>query len=160
MFETLSLAMRGNQNARKKIKTTILGGALGAGAGAAFAKAVASGAKENAKAFRKQSLNTIVPKILATEALNKAIKNSNRAVKFANKSAAGKMAKQASEMMNVTTNKMKVATEKLYAAHAIKPIAIRNAKKSLEIAKLVGRNSKTITAAGAIAGATLIKKES
>jgi hypothetical protein len=160
MFETLSLAMRGNQNARKKVKTTILGGAVGAGAGAALAKAVASGAKANAKAFRKQSLNTVVPKILATEALNKAIKNSNRAVKLANKSTAGAMAKQASEMMNVTTNKLKVATKKLYEAHAIKPVAIKNAKQSLAMAKLIGRNSKTITAAGAIAGATLIKKES
>ena len=159
MFETLSRAMRGNQNARKKVKTAVFGGAMGAGAGAAITKAVASGAKASAKAFRKQSLNTVVPKILATEALNKAIKASNRTLKFAKTSTPGKMAKQASEMMNVTTNRMKAATEKLYKAHAIKPTAIKNAKSSLALAKLAGRNSKLITAASAVAGAALTKKK-
>jgi hypothetical protein len=168
MFENLSRAMRGNKNAQKKLGLQAIGGAVGGAVAGGLSRVVAKGALVQAKASRKLSLNTIVPKILATEALNTAISKA-KDTKFLLEQARNLKVLNAAtraEYIRVKTNdvirstvNVKNATRALYQAHDIRPNAIKAAKASLAVAKAANKYSKAAVAAGALIGINAATKK-
>lgn len=178
MFDTLSKAMRGNQNARKTIKDSVIGAVTGGALAGGLTHVIAKGALKNAKTFKSEASSLIGANMpfkkdlryargaatkaktgiaLAQKEFNDTI-NPIFGVNRTKLKKASALYKKSNENLAKATERIKSNTDKINSNNAAKLIAGANARSALKIAKNLTKHSKLITIGGAAAG-TVLNKE-
>jgi hypothetical protein len=150
MFEKLSRAMRGNQNARKRLA---VGGALAGGAAYAAKNTLISGLKKSANKYDLLHAADDVRIMDAVKDLNTNISKSIKATNMlnaANITVASQ--KRVNNAVRITTNKLNMAAAKLRVAEDIKIANKENAAAAVKMARKLAKHSKVIVGGAALIG--------